>query len=763
MLIALGLTLSLLSVLLIVRKWYLRRFRCSKIIRLVVLGDVGRSPRMQYHAMSFAKQGHTVEIVGYPGSPPLQKIRENAQISVHHLRPPPELQNSLPRLLSYTVKVLWQTANLLWLLIRRPIPHSLIMQNPPAIPTMPVTWFYCVLMEVQFVIDWHNYAHSIMALSLGKDHALVRLAKFIEMTFGRRAGLNFCVSNAMRLDLLNRWGIKAGHLLDRPGEQFRSISLAEKHEFLLKLAEKYDVFKGPRKDSSIFTECSSNGVHLSPKRPGFIVSSTSWTEDEDFSILLNALQEYENACESGESNLPDLICVITGKGPLKDFYIAIIDLKKWRHVKVVTPWLENEDYPKMLASADLGVCLHISSSGLDLPMKVLDMFGCGLPVCAYNFDCLSELVEHNENGLVFENETELAQQLKTWFHDFPNNETQRQLEEKFRQNLVLTHQLIPSTQCLVTLSMRDGELNDRPIIGILTQEIDYHLNLTHPGQYHSYIAASYVKFVEGAGARPVPIWIGGNDSYYEDVLSKVNGVLWPGGSTYFNQSDGYADAGAAIYRIAKKINDRGEYFPILGICLGFELLTYVAANGVEHRNVCFSQNQALALEFKPDFNKSNLFQYAPSDVVEILKLERVTANFHMFCVTEEGLRSVNLTDEFRVMSLNHDKMGQKFISTLEHKNYPFYGIQFHPEKNLYEWKTSKNIPHGADAIRVAQYFADFFINEARRNTHRFSSPQEEEQSLMYNYPVTYTAPQGSAFLQCYMFKKNDRSFHRNVL
>lgn len=63
-------------------------------------------------------------------------------------------------------------------------------------------------MEVQLIIDWHNYAHSIMALSLGKNHALVRLAKFIEMTFGHRAGLNFCVSNAMQQDLKEKWSIK---------------------------------------------------------------------------------------------------------------------------------------------------------------------------------------------------------------------------------------------------------------------------------------------------------------------------------------------------------------------------------------------------------------------------------------------------------------------------------------------------------------------------------------------------------------------------
>jgi len=50
-----------------------------------------------------------------------------------------------------------------------------------------------------------------------------------------------------------------------------------------------------------------------------------------------------------------------------------------------------------------------------------------------------------------------------------------------------------------------------------------------------------------------------------------------------------------------------------------------------------------------------------------------------------------------------------------------------------------------------------FLCAARKNSHEFRTKQEEEQSLIYNYPVTYTALKNSSFQQCYMFKESDRN------
>lgn len=54
----------------------------------------------------------------------------------------------------------------------------LVSQNPPGLPGIAVAWLVCALRGSRLVIDWHNYGYTIMALSHGQGHLLVRLAKW---------------------------------------------------------------------------------------------------------------------------------------------------------------------------------------------------------------------------------------------------------------------------------------------------------------------------------------------------------------------------------------------------------------------------------------------------------------------------------------------------------------------------------------------------------------------------------------------------------
>ncbi|XP_010215548.1 PREDICTED: chitobiosyldiphosphodolichol beta-mannosyltransferase-like [Tinamus guttatus] len=251
----------------------------------------------------------------------------------------------------------------------------------------------------------------------------------------------------MKEDLWEKCNIKAITLYDKPASYFKETPLELQHQLYMKLAKVYEPFKeqyvtesvSSSAERSAFTEMDhkSGCVTKARGRPALLISSTSWTEDEDFSVLLKALEDYEKFINEG-IKLPSLVCVITGKGPLKEYYNQLIDKLHFKHIQICTPWLEAEDYPLLLGSADLGVCLHKSSSGLDLPMKVVDMFGCCLPVCAIHFECLHELVKHNENGLIFRDSNELAEQLKMLFLDFP---TLQGKLENFRRNLQASKQL----------------------------------------------------------------------------------------------------------------------------------------------------------------------------------------------------------------------------------------------------------------------------------------------------------------------------------
>lgn len=98
--------------------------------------------------------------------------------------------------------------------------------------------------------------------------------------------------------------------------------------------------------------------------------------------MLYALLQYDASARK-RTSLPKLLVIITGKGPEKEMYLKRMADIHWENVVILTAWLEAEEYPlvefdffrldnsdfQLLSCADVGVCLHTSTSG-DFLIKV---------------------------------------------------------------------------------------------------------------------------------------------------------------------------------------------------------------------------------------------------------------------------------------------------------------------------------------------------------------------------------------------------------
>jgi len=316
--------------------------------------------------------------------------------------------------------------------------------------------------------------------------------------------------------------------------------------------------------------------------------------------------------------------------------------------------------------------------------------------------------------------------------------------------LICSITLVDQTHSVVIQVQPDDlmlqEVNDRPIIGILSQEMDSELDRLLPlaHNYTSYIAGSYVQWVEAGGARVVPIIIGKSQDYYEDLFRSLNGLLLPGGSAPLVGPGGYAEVGQLFFELAVKASDAGDPFPIWGTCNGFELLTVVSSKEHSHLTHCSSENMANPISLLPDWKKSQVYGEAPKEILRQLTQEKVTVNFHENCLTPTNFTKFKLDNFWTALSINNDSNNLEYISTIEAKNYPFIGVQFHPEKNIFEWalESVKSIPHSRHAVAISQYFARYFVNLARQSHHKFPNRSTEESFLIFKYNSTYVGKIG---------------------
>ncbi|BFZ03521.1 hypothetical protein BsWGS_06560 [Bradybaena similaris] len=293
------------------------------------------------------------------------------------------------------------------------------------------------------------------------------------------------------------------------------------------------------------------------------------------------------------------------------------------------------------------------------------------------------------------------------------------------------------------MGIKAAEINNRPIIGILAED-------TVSPYGKTYISITYVKYLEQAGARVVPIRGNQPLTYYQMMVNFTNGILIPGGTAGFIKT-AFGRSAQIVFGLALELNKKGDYYPIWGTCLGFQALCYLV-EGTNLLKPTDSSNITWPLDFTEEAKTSRLFGPAPPEILRILATKNVTQNEHSYSILTSDFESSTLSKFYTKLSTNKDRKGVEFISSVEAKEYPIYGTQWHPEKNSFNWNPNYVINHDANAVKVGQYVADFFVSEARKSQHRFPNRTSEVYNLIQNFKRVYITD--GSFFEFYYIDPN---------
>jgi len=263
-----------------------------------------------------------------------------------------------------------------------------------------------------------------------------------------------------------------------------------------------------------------------------------------------------------------------------------------------------------------------------------------------------------------------------------------------RSNILLTL-LIASGHLCQTPYKHQSTL---PLIGILSQDTSSYIKkfTYREDAFWSYVAGSYVDWIGQAGAMPVLIPFDLPRKELDFYLQHLDMFLLPGGGADLidqknaTKTTPVQDTAHYIINWVKKKNDEGRYYPLFATCLGFEQLIISENNqGTDALDCSFEdehKNHTVIIN-EEGLKNSKLWRKLDQE-----RIRDTFASSVLYFTHTCGIEKLNWT---KYSSLKNDywvigttkQFGdnpREFISSIEHKKYPIFSNQWHPEKNQYE-------------------------------------------------------------------------------
>ena len=200
----------------------------------------------------------------------------------------------------------------------------------------------------------------------------------------------------------------------------------------------------------------------------------------------------------------------------------------------------------------------------------------------------------------------------------------------------------------------------------------------------SYIASSHIDWLNSQGVEILIIPY--DTKTPEDYFNKCHALYLPSGGAFAGTQMTYYRCCKRLLKLAMNENDKGNFFPVWGCCMGFQQML-ILADGNDNVDTFLQKfdsydNYFTNINFTDEGKKSRFVNGISKRIYNKMATKKSTVNNHKLGISPRKFNAnPRVSSFYKNVGTSKDRKGREFVAIIEAYHYPFWGVQWHPERN----------------------------------------------------------------------------------
>ena len=174
----------------------------------------------------------------------------------------------------------------------------------------------------------------------------------------------------------------------------------------------------------------------------------------------------------------------------------------------------------------------------------------------------------------------------------------------------------------------------------------------------SYTASSHITWLRKRNIKTLIIPY--NTKKHEYYMSKIHGLYLPSGGAFASTQMEYYKCCKKMLQLAMKKNDKGNYFPVWGCCMGFQQMLIIADGNDNVDNLLTKfdsyKNLLCKMNLTDAGKKSRIINGLDKKTLHDITKKKSTLNNHMLGISpRDMLANQNISDFYHIVGISCDR------------------------------------------------------------------------------------------------------------